>query len=136
MNRFEVVSKRIVARVVSGIFSLVRFFTDSVSASDDVAKEFGKGLSDTASASDVFSRVVAYERGFDDAAVAGDAVAKSIGKALDDTATANDVFNRVVAYARTFSDTASASDSGRVLNQDYVDGFYFADDYVGVKREF
>ena len=136
MNRFEVVSKRIIARVVSGIFSLVRFFADSVSASDDVAKEIDKGLADSVSASDVFSRVAVYDRSFIDDAAAGDAVAKLIGKGLDDSVAAVDVLTRTVVFVRSFADPVSVPDSGRVLNQDYVDGFYFADDYVGTKREF
>jgi len=38
--------------------------------------------------------------------------------------------------ARALSDTASASESGVILNQDYVAGNYFADDYVGTKTIF
>jgi hypothetical protein len=136
LNRFEIVSKRIVAKVVRGIFSLVRFLSDTATATDHVAKDVGKGINDTATASDVFTRVVEYNRSFDDAASAGDAVAKDISKALSDSATASDNFTRVVGYNRSFADTATQSDSGVVLNQDYVSGFYFADDYVGIKRTF
>jgi hypothetical protein len=134
LNRFEVVSKRIVARVVSGIFSLVRFFADSVSASDELEKDIDKGIDDTASASDVFDRVAVYDRSFIDDAAAGDAVAKLIGKGLDDSVAAVDV--SIKAIIKAISNPVSVPDSGRVLNQDYVDGFYFADDYVGTKREF
>jgi hypothetical protein len=134
LNRFEVVSKRIVARVVSGIFSLVRFFADSVSASDELEKDIDKGIDDTANASDVFDRVAVYDRSFIDDAAAGDAVAKLIGKGLDDSVVAVDV--PIKAIIKAVSNPVSVPDSGRVLNQDYVDGFYFADDYVGTKREF
>jgi hypothetical protein len=136
LNRFEVVSKRIVAKVVRGIFSVVRFLTDAVTASDAVSKSVDKGINDTAGASDVFNRTVQYNRDFNDAAAAGDAVAKSVSKVIGDTATASDVFNRAVTYSRLFADAATQSDSGVVLNQDYVNGFYFADDYVGTKRTF
>ena len=54
------------------------------------------------------------------------------------------VYNRMIAsievglfqLARALSDTASASESGVILNQDYVAGNYFADDYVGTKTIF
>jgi hypothetical protein len=137
LNKITVLSKRVIASVVRGLFinKFFRLFADNASASDQLSKAVGKGLADSATASDNLS--------------------KEVGRAVTDSATATDFFSRIVAYARLFNDSAAATDlvtksagkglsdsatgtdAGTVLNQDYVNSFfYFADDYVGTKRTF
>jgi hypothetical protein len=135
LNKFEVVSKRILVKVVRGIFSIVRFLSDSATATDQISKEVGKPFNDSATATDVFSRIVAYLRSFADTATASDTVAKEAGKGITDVATATDL--AIKSAGKGLSDSATGADAGTLLNQDYVnDPFYFADDYVGTKRTF
>lgn len=135
MNRAVAVSKRVIAVAVRGVFSVVRYFTDTASATDSISKGVSKPFADSATASDVFSRIVAFVRSFADTATATDAIAKDAGKGLADTYGATDTVSKEAG--KGLADTATMSDSGTVLSQDYVDDpFYFADDYVGTKRTF
>ena len=128
-------SKRAIAAVVKGMFNLLLYLADTVTASDTAAKNLGKGVSDSAAASDILSRVVVFVRSFSDAATITDAASKVAGKAVTDSAAASDAMLK--ESGKGLSDSATSSDAGTLLNQDYVsDPFYFADDYVGAKRTF
>jgi hypothetical protein len=110
--------------------------------------------SDTASVLDSISFLLAYN--FSNVVlVSTDQAELSIGKIIGDSPTTTDSIGLVSAYDRLLGDFVYLSDAinillttvradfglvvdaGQLLAQDYVDDpFYFADDYVGVKRIF
>jgi hypothetical protein len=139
--------------------------SDSVATGDVLSVATGKALSDAASGADVFQRVVQYNKTFSNISVVSDAFQRIVvynrsfseslfatddigGEAtIDDDQTIqffkqltnlSYVVDNVAAVAgKAVNDIITTMDSGVLLNQDYVDNpFYFAEDYVGVKRTF
>ena len=94
-------------------------FGDTVATIDVLINNLGKGVSDTASAIDVFL------------------LTASFNTPLTDTVTASDILTQIVGHGRSVTDSATYSDAGVLITQDYVSGSYFVDDYVvGNKRTF
>lgn len=112
-----IVSQRLVASVVTGLFVLIQRLTDSASTTDQHNISASKATSDNTFTSDdeqVMSFVKVRTEGV---------------SAISD--------NAVLSPGKSSSDSALSSDSGSLLIQDYVnDPLYFADDYVGTKATF
>ena len=114
------------------------FSTDDINgagADDDQNISFFKVLSNPSFAVDNIVLLAAYLRSFSNTAQTTDSQTFSVGKNLDETPATSDAAVKLTGLNK--SDTMAAGSAGTVLNQDYVDNaFYFADDYVGVKRTF
>jgi hypothetical protein len=114
------------------------FSTDDINgagADDDQNISFFKVLSNPSFAVDNIVLLAAFLRSFSNTATASDAQVLLAGKVSADTSETSDSDVKLTGLGK--SDTIAAGSAGTVLNQDYVDNaFYFADDYVGVKRTF
>lgn len=114
------------------------FSTDDINgagADDDQNISFFKVLSNPSFAVDNIVLLAAFLRSFSDTAQTSDLQTMSFEKNIDDTPAASDAQVKLSTMGK--SDTIAAGSAGTLLNQDYVDNaFYFADDYVGVKRTF
>jgi hypothetical protein len=114
------------------------FSTDDINgagADDDQNISFFKVLSNPSFAVDNIVLLAAFLRSFSNTASATDAPVLLAGKVSADTSETSDSDVKLTGLGK--SDTIAAGSAGTVLNQDYVDNaFYFADDYVGVKRTF
>jgi hypothetical protein len=101
-------------------------FADALVLASDLGRSEGLDLSDA---------IV-----FDLASVQADAASVSDSAALQFSRPASDDFaisdTNVLAFGLGPSDTATYTDSGGLLNQDYTEAFYFAEDYVGTSRTF
>jgi hypothetical protein len=114
------------------------FSTDDLNgagADDDQNISFFKVLSHPSFIVDNIVLLAAFLRSFSDTAQTSDLQTLSFDKNIDDTPAASDAQVKLSTMGK--SDTIATGSAGTLLNQDYVDnGFYFADDYVGVKRTF
>jgi hypothetical protein len=114
------------------------FSTDDLNgagADDDQNISFFKVLSHPSFVVDNIVLLAAFLRSFSNTAQTTDSKTFSVGKNLDETPATSDTAVKSTGLSK--SDTMAAGSAGTVLNQDYVDNaFYFADDYVGVKRTF
>jgi hypothetical protein len=115
------------------------YHTDDVggeaSADDDQTIQFIKVRSELAFATELLARTAAYQRQFTESLAASDLTLMNVSVGTLDTVQAIETTSKLLAKGT--SDTLAGIDSGTLLNQDYVDNpFYFADDYVGVKRVF
>lgn len=77
---------------------------------------------------------------YDGAYVLADAASVAESAAIQFSRPASDSFSvsdaSVLGFGLGPSDTATFTDSGELLNQDYTEAFYFAEDYVGTSRTF
>jgi len=126
-----------------------RQFTDSVSILDIASLTEGGPVqvfdAATASVNDQISLQVAYQRSIEEIVLATDDIG---GEATIDDNQTIQFFKQITSLfqatdesvrfaGKVVSDILGATDSGTLLNQGYVDNpFYFAEDYVGVKRTF
>jgi hypothetical protein len=114
------------------------FSTDDINGAgvdDDQNISFFKVLSHPSFVVENIVLLAAFLRSFSNTATASDSPALLTGKTFADTSEASDADVKLTGLGK--SDTIAAGSAGTVLNQDYVDNaFYFADDYVGVKRTF
>ena len=114
------------------------FSTDDINgagADDDQNISFFKVLSNPAFAIENIVLLAAFLRSFSNTATATDLPILLAGKISADSGEASDAQVKLSTMGK--SDTIATGSAGTLLNQDYVDnGFYFADDYVGVKRTF
>lgn len=122
-----------------------RSLNDAVAGLDAEIFTVGSGQIDSGSVADQADLVVSFNRAFESTVIATDDIG---GEAtLDDDQTIQ-FFKQLtnLSYAadsavrfagKVVSDILGAADSGTLLSQDYVDNpYYFAEDYVGVKRTF
>jgi hypothetical protein len=114
------------------------FSTDDINgagADDDQNISFFKVLSNPSFAVDNIVLLAAFLRSFSNTTTATDLPVLLAGKVSADSGEASDAQVKLSTMGK--SDTIATGSAGTLLNQDYVDnGFYFADDYVGVKRTF
>ena len=114
------------------------FSTDDINgagADDDQNISFFKVLSNPSFAVDNIVLLAAFLRSFSNTSTAADAPVLLAGKVSADSSETSDTDVKLTGLGK--SDTIAAGSAGTLLNQDYVDNaFYFADDYVGVKRTF
>jgi hypothetical protein len=114
------------------------FSTDDLNgagADDDQNISFFKVLSNPAFAIENIVLLAAFLRSFSNTATATDLPILLAGKISADSGEASDAQVKLSTMGK--SDTIATGSAGTLLNQDYVEnGFYFADDYVGVKRTF
>jgi hypothetical protein len=126
------------AKTVGKNVSEQLFSTDDINgagADDDQNISFFKVLSNPSFAVENIVLLAAFLRSFSNTTTATDSPALLTGKTFADTSEASDSDVKLTGLGK--SDTIAAGSAGTVLNQDYVDNaFYFADDYVGVKRTF
>lgn len=130
--------------------------SDMVTLNDDIAIDFQKApFVDTTTMTDAVDVSIGFIRQFDDTVTMSDALLPfTVGKgiadvvSLDDIASINGQNNpndvmtvgdqATIQFASgAKADTVSVSDSGKAIVQDYfVNGDYFADDYFGTSRTF
>ena len=115
------------------------YHTDDVggeaSVDDDQTIQFIKVRSELAFVTDSLARTAAYQRQFTESLAASDLTLINVSVGTLDLVQVVETTAKLLAKGT--SDTLAGIDSGTLLNQDYVDNpFYFADDYVAVKRVF
>jgi hypothetical protein len=127
-----------------------KILADGSTVSESVRLGFGLVASDGASFTD--GQIFAVGLGLSETPGFADAIQFAGAKSLADAGSvsesaalqffrpASDSFsiteNNVLAFGLGPSDTATFTDSGELLNQDYTEAFYFAEDYVGTSRTF
>jgi hypothetical protein len=123
---------------------------DGANLSDSVGISYGANPADSASFTD--ARVFDLSLSKAETPTIADAFTYSGAKPFADSASvaesaalqfshpASDALSiseaSVLAFGLGSSDTATFTDAGSLLNQDYTEAFYFAEDYVGTSRTF
>lgn len=142
-----------VTDLLTRVVAYVRAFTETVGAADTPSLGVAKPFSNSLTISEVIDIVLSKTASLSDTVSAIDELAFAIAKSLTDTASISDTpsknVSKILANSATItdsdvidflagkSDSATVSEAGSLLNQDYVDnGFYFAEDYVGLSRTF
>lgn len=122
-----------------------RAFSHSLLGADSFIFTSGNGPIDSGAVSDQAVLLASFNRSFADTVIATDDIG---GEATVDDNQTIQFFKQVTNLAqaadsavrfagKVVNDILAAADSGTLLNQDYVDNpYYFAEDYVGVKRTF
>jgi hypothetical protein len=132
----QIASGAAVGDTISISFLLSYDFFNVVLVSTDQAElSIGKIIGDSPATTDSIGLVSAYDRLFGDATSATEVVSKTATISAADFVYLSDAVNVLLTTVR--ADLGLVVDAGQLLAQDYVDDpFYFADDYVGVKRIF
>ena len=116
----------------------LRDFSESQAIDDAIALSYQKLLAETPNITD--SLAISFERtlsdgvGMNDSAEAGDGITFSFATSIQNIVFTSDADQR--NFQKTRTESVSTSDSGFVLQQDYIDLTYFAEDYVGVGYTF
>lgn len=119
-------------------YSFTKISSDTVTAPDAMARAFSKALADAFSLQDtelfslakLISDGVAMNDGFD----AGDGAVYTFSKGVSNVTMVSDATYRYSNKAT--ADTVTTADAGSLINQDYCDITYFAENYVGESRVF
>lgn len=124
--------------VVYAVRLFERTFEDALSAPDYQIWAVSKGLADAVTTPEavVFTHNKLLTDGFalNDLADIGDGITFLLVQNIANVALISDNSTRQLAKSRT--ETLSVTDSGSLVNQDYCDLTYFAEDYVGSSRSF
>lgn len=112
--------------------------TDSISLTDATSKSKSKLLTDSTTLTDassvVFTKLLFDGVNIDDSASIGDGLEYFFSKFLANTAFVSDAVQ--IQGGKGLTETVGTSDAGVLAMQDYCDITYFAEDYVGVGRNF
>lgn len=119
-------------------YSFTKISSDTLTTPDAMARAFSKALADTFSLQDteIFSLAklisdgVAMNDGFD----AGDGAVYTFSKGISNVTMVSDATSR--QSNKVTADTVTTADAGSLVNQNYCDITYFAEDYVGESRVF
>lgn len=113
---------------------LIRSFEDTQSVEDVFLKVFEKIVYEYVTPVDVISKSFSkqFQDGFamNDSSEATDGIIFAFAHAVQNIVTVSDA--SIQSFTKTRTDSVSTSDSGILVQQDYVDLTYFAEDYVGV----
>lgn len=113
---------------------LIRNFAETQGVDDVFAKVFEKFVYEYVTPEDVIVKSFSkqFQDGFamNDSSEATDGITFAFAHAVQNIVTASDASVR--GFTKTRTDSVSTSDSGILVQQDYVDLTYFAEDYVGV----
>lgn len=119
---------------ITKVLVIIRSFSDTQGVDDVFAKVFGKFVYEYVTPVDVIAKSFSkqFQDGFamNDSSEATDGITFAFAHAVQNIVTVSDASIRYVTKTRT--DSVSTSDSGILVQQDYVDLTYFAEDYVGV----
>jgi hypothetical protein len=116
----------------SAVFSVTLNKADAAGFSDAQTFAFTKVLSETPALSDAL--LFALVKPLSDSASLSESAALQFNRPASDSASISDASVRSPVLGK--SDTATFTDSGSLLNQDYCEAYYFAEDYVGTSRTF
>lgn len=123
---------------VEVVIVLIRDFLDSFGVTDSRSFAFTKATQDGVVATEALSRditkALADGVGMSDFAGVGDGIAFVLVRTVANVAFIADNSARESLLAK--SELTNVTDSGSIVNQDYCDLTYFAEDYVGVARSF
>ena len=109
---------------------------DSQSQTDQTSRVFTKdSIQESTTETDVFDRTVVYSRTYTDTQTQSDSNSIDFsGGTIQETLSGTD--SRIIESYKYFYEMLSEIDSGSLLNTDYIGSYYFADDFVGSKRNF
>tara|TARA_E500000081_G_scaffold147156_1_gene171051 strand:+ start:1699 stop:2880 length:1182 start_codon:yes stop_codon:yes gene_type:complete len=120
--------------------------TDTGHAAENNIFSVGKGLSNSAEATDLFTSQRTFSRSFTDTAYATDDIDGAASvlddqevqfvKARSDIASVSDSIIVLKTIPLFLTETPSFADAGSLISQGYCDLSYFASDYVGATRTF
>ena len=112
----------------------LRDFSETQNAEDFFALSFSRSISEYVYSNDAtqFSLAKTLTDGFamNDSSEATDGITFSFAHGVENVVTSSDSSFR--SFAKTKTDSVSIGDSGVLVQQDYIDLTYFAEDYVGV----
>ena len=125
--------------------SIATFLYDTVNTTDDVdgaasilddqEMQYFKHGTDTASATDVFTRIVAYIREYSDTAKVTDSSVLTMGIVADNGTAISD--SDEINFGKLYNENSTqVADTGSLRSQGYSDFTFFAEDYVGASRNF
>jgi hypothetical protein len=123
---------------ITAILVFIRNFADTQNISEQYVSSFLKLLSDSVVAQDALAKTVTkyFADGFamNDSAEATDGLLFSFSTSIQNVVFLSDA--KYLSPLKSFNESVSTSDSGFILQQDYIDLTYFAEDYVGVGYTF
>ena len=97
--------------------------------------QYFKHGTDTASATDVFTRIVAYIREYSDTAKVTDSSVLTMGIVADNGTAISD--SDEINFGKLYNENSTqVADTGSLRSQGYSDFTFFAEDYVGASRNF
>lgn len=125
------------ADVLESLLVFVRFFQDTTSLSDVIAKSFDINKSENVATSETiaftFSKYLSDSFALNDLSdVNGTTI--SFADFTNNVVSSSDLV--LLLSSKSVQDTVSSSDSGYLFSQSYCDLTYFAEDYVGEYRTF
>jgi len=125
------------ADVLESLLVFVRFFQDTTSLSDVIAKSFDINKSENVATSETiaftFSKYLSDSFALNDLSdVNGTTI--SFADFTNNVVSSSDLV--LLLSSKSVQDTVSLSDSGYLFSQSYCDLTYFAEDYVGEYRTF
>lgn len=125
------------ADVLESLLVFVRFFQDTTSLSDVIAKSFDINKSENVATSETlaftFNKYLADSFALNDLSdVNGTTI--SFSDFTNNVVSSSDLV--LLLSSKSVQDTVSSSDSGYLFSQSYCDLTYFAEDYVGEYRTF
>jgi hypothetical protein len=116
----------------------LREFTETQDVSDSVLLSFAQALFETPSIVDAkafsFEKYLSDGFAMNDSAEAGDGIQFSFSTSIQNIVFTSDAEQK--NFQKTRTDSVGTADSGFILQQDYIDLTYFAEDYVGVGYTF
>ena len=123
---------------LTAILVFIRDFAETQNITEQYVSSFFKSLSDSVNAQDALAKTVtkSFADGFamNDSAEATDGLLFSFSIATQNVVILSDA--KYLSPLKFFNESVSASDSGFILQQDYIDLTYFAEDYVGIGYTF
>lgn len=127
-----------VTESIEVVIVIIREFSDAVAASEAKALAFAKASQDSVELAESHARSVSKALtdgvGMSDFTGIGDGLAFVLVRTVANFAFITD--NSARQSLLTKSELTNVTDSGSLVNQDYCDLTYFAEDYVGVARSF
>jgi hypothetical protein len=123
---------------IETILIFLREFAEIQGVNDSVVLSFAQALSETLNITE--STAISFEKflsdGFamNDSAEAGDGITFSFSTSIQNIVFTSDAEQK--SFQKTRTDSVNTADSGFILQQDYIDLTYFAEDYVGVGYTF
>jgi hypothetical protein len=103
---------------------------DESDIAEAVSKAVSKAVVEGALVEEVFAALVDYARGITDLTTLAEVFAKHLDKSIVESVSVSEVFE-AVGDGEFHQDSAAVAESGYAVRQDYVDGDYFLEDYVG-----
>lgn len=134
------------------LLEITKRFQDAMVAIDVAVLSLNRGINESVTASEVVSK--GSSKSFAEGSTVADTSVRAFGKRVTDPITAADLLERIASYSRAFTeslsaadvasrhtskvatDSAATSEQGQLFLQNYAEGSYFAEGYIGTTTTF